>query len=60
MTPKAYSIKAFCAEHDISRNLYYTLKKQGLAPKTIALGARQLITAEAAAEWRNQMGGRSA
>jgi len=55
MTPKAHSIKTFCEAHDISRNLFYTLKKQGLAPKMIALGKRRLITEEAATEWRQTM-----
>ena len=55
MTQKAHSIKAFCEAHDISRNLFYTLKKQGLAPKMISLGKRRLITEEAATEWRRKM-----
>ncbi|MBI3440867.1 MAG: hypothetical protein HY052_03535 [Proteobacteria bacterium] len=55
MTQKAHSIKAFCEAHDISRNLFYTLKKQGLAPKMIALGKRRLITEESATEWRHAM-----
>ena len=59
MTTKAHSIKTFCEAHDISRNLFYTLKKMGLAPKTIALGKRRLITEEAAQEWRQEMQSRS-
>ena len=55
MTPKAHSIKAFCEAHSISRNLFYTLKKQGLAPKMIHVGKRRLITEEAATEWRQMM-----
>ena len=53
MTQKAHSIKAFCEAHDISRNLFYTLKKQGLAPKMISLGKRRLITEEAGMAAKN-------
>ena len=56
MTPKAYSIKAFCDAHSISKNLFYKLKKSGYAPKMIAVGARRLVTEEAAAAWRRTMG----
>lgn len=52
MTTKAYSIKEFCAQHGISRNLFYTLIKAGKAPRTLKLGKRRLISEEAAAEWR--------
>jgi hypothetical protein len=55
MTQKATSIKQFCDQHDISRNLYYKLEKQGLGPKTIRLGKRRLISEEAATEWRKAM-----
>ena len=55
MTSKAQSIKSFCESHSISRNLFYTLKAQGLAPKMMNLGRRKLITEEAAAEWRQKM-----
>ena len=59
MTPKAYSIKDFCEAHGISRNLFYNLRKQGLAPKLIQLGKRRLISEEAAAEWRRTMENRA-
>jgi len=55
MTTKATSIKQFCDDHGISRNLFYNLEKKGLTPKTIELGKRRLISAEAAAEWRKAM-----
>ena len=51
----AMSIKDFCAQHGISKNLFYKLEKEGCAPKTIDLGKRRLITIEAAAEWRLTM-----
>jgi predicted DNA-binding transcriptional regulator AlpA len=48
----AYSIDEFCAAHGFSRSMFYLLQGQGLAPKTMNVGTRRLITAEAAAEWR--------
>lgn len=55
MIQKAVSIKEFCRQHGISKNLFYKLEKEGHAPKTINLGKRRLITEEAAAEWRVNM-----
>lgn len=48
----AYSIDEFCARNGISRQLFYKLKPQGKMPKTFKLGARVLISREAAAAWR--------
>lgn len=55
MTVFATSIKDFCTQHGISKNLFYKLEREGCAPKTINLGKRRLITAEAATEWRMSM-----
>jgi hypothetical protein len=51
----ASSIDEFCAEHSISRALFYILKKAGKAPRIMKVGARQVISIEAAADWRRQM-----
>jgi predicted DNA-binding transcriptional regulator AlpA len=59
MQTKIYSVKNFCATHGISRNLFYTLIKEGKAPKMIKAGKRRLISEEAAAEWRREMGSHS-
>ena len=48
----AYSIEQFCQAHNISIDLYFKLQRQGLGPKTMKVGARTLISIEAAAEWR--------
>jgi hypothetical protein len=48
----AYSVQEFCARHSISPQLFYKLKPQGLMPVTFRLGARVLISREAAAAWR--------
>jgi hypothetical protein len=51
-TKLAMTINEFCASHSIARSMFYKLKRQGLAPRIMAVGIKQLITAESAAEWR--------
>jgi predicted DNA-binding transcriptional regulator AlpA len=48
----ALSIPEFAEAHGISEGMYYKLKKQRLAPREMKVGARTLITFEAAAQWR--------
>jgi hypothetical protein len=48
----AYSIAAFCKRHGISEAFYYRLRELGLAPVHMKVGARVLISREAAAAWR--------
>ena len=48
----AFSIRQFCRRHSISVGFYFKLKKAGLAPREMAVGARVLISKEAAAAWR--------
>jgi hypothetical protein len=50
----AYSIHDFCARHGISPQLFYKLKPLGLMPVTFNVGARVLISREAAAAWRRE------
>lgn len=51
----AYSIDAFCETHSISRAMFYLLLKDGKGPRTMKVGRRTLISAEAAHDWRLQM-----
>jgi hypothetical protein len=46
----AYSVDEFCARHRISPQLFYKFRKQ--MPATFKVGARVLISKEAAAAWR--------
>jgi predicted DNA-binding transcriptional regulator AlpA len=57
---EAYSVEEFCSRHSIGRATFYQLKKRGQAPQTFKIGARTLISKEAAAEWRREMEARSA
>jgi hypothetical protein len=49
---QAYSIRQFCAAHNLSVDSYFRLARRGLMPRTMKVGARTLISAEAAAAWR--------
>jgi predicted DNA-binding transcriptional regulator AlpA len=48
----ALSIDEFCAQHGISRAMFYKLLKEGKGPRTMAVGSRRLISVEAGADWR--------
>jgi predicted DNA-binding transcriptional regulator AlpA len=50
--PDALSIAEFCAANGISRTTLFRLRKGGKAPRTMPVGSRVLITAEAAKDWR--------
>ena len=48
----AYSVEAFARAHSLSVAMFYKLRAQGLAPVCFKVGARTLISREAAARWR--------
>jgi predicted DNA-binding transcriptional regulator AlpA len=48
----AQTVCEFCDDNRISRSKFYQLIDQGIAPRIMRVGAKVLITAEAAAEWR--------
>ena len=50
----AYSIRAFCAAHAISIDLYFRQQRRGEGPQTMKVGGRTLISIESAAAWRKQ------
>ena len=53
VTGKAcYSVDEFCSAHAISRAMFYKLRADGRAPRTMSVGTRTLISYEAAADWR--------
>ena len=49
---EAYSVEAFARAHSLSVAMFYKLRAQGLAPACFKVGARTLISREAAARWR--------
>jgi hypothetical protein len=52
MAPVVYTVAEFCSAHKISRSKLYELWRSGIGPRSIKLGSKNLITAEAACEWR--------
>ena len=48
----AFSITKFCERHGISESFFHKLQAKGLGPTTMRVGARTLISVEAAAAWR--------
>ena len=56
MELQAYNISRFCELHGpMSRAHFYKLLKAGRGPKVIKLGAKRMITIEAAKEWRAKL-----
>jgi hypothetical protein len=51
----ATSIAEFCRRNSISVPFYHKLQRQGRGPQTMKIGARTLITVEAAARWRRAL-----
>jgi predicted DNA-binding transcriptional regulator AlpA len=51
---KAASIEEFCQAHDLSRASFYNMRKSGIGPREMRVGARVLISDEAASDWRRE------
>jgi predicted DNA-binding transcriptional regulator AlpA len=51
----AYSIDEFCRRNSISRRTLYNLLDQGIGPRTMKLGGRRLISAEAETAWHREL-----
>lgn len=51
----AYSINEFCERHGISRAYLYLLWNREEGPRYMQVGARRLISKEAASDWRSAM-----
>ena len=51
----AYTVPQFCDGFCLSRTHFYDLLKKGRGPRTMKVGRRTLISAEAAAEWCRRM-----
>jgi hypothetical protein len=50
----AFSVDSFCTSHNLSRSLLYQLWSKGAGPDWMQVGARRLISYEAAAKWRRE------
>jgi predicted DNA-binding transcriptional regulator AlpA len=47
----AMNIQQFCNSVGISEDFFYKLKRQGKAPRLMKVGARTLVSIEAANQW---------
>jgi hypothetical protein len=54
MEQPVFTVAEFCAVHRISRTRLYQEWKQGTGPRFFNAGAKILIRAEAAADWRRE------
>ncbi len=48
----AYGVDEFCKRHGFSRAYLYLLWRRKAGPRFMQVGARRLISKEAAADWR--------
>ena len=48
----AFSVKQFCARHNISISMFTKLCSSGRGPRIMKVGSRTLVSREAAADWR--------
>jgi hypothetical protein len=52
--PLAMTIRQFCDAHRISNAMYFIMKQRGEHPREMRVGAKILVSHEAAAEWRRE------
>jgi hypothetical protein len=48
----AMSVPEFCRRHSISVDYFYKLQREDRGPRVMKVGARTLISVDAAAKWR--------
>jgi hypothetical protein len=53
--PGCFTVDEFCRHHRICRGTFYNLIKHGRGPRIMKVGARTIVTDEAAADWRARM-----
>jgi len=53
----AFTVDQFCHFHNISRPFFYKMMKGGTGPRIMKLGAKTLVSHEAAAAWRKEREG---
>jgi hypothetical protein len=49
--PQVFTIKKFCDRYEIAPSFYFKLQRQGRGPRTMRIGSKVLITAQAASDW---------
>jgi hypothetical protein len=56
----AYTVGEFCSAFRISRSKLYQLWELGIGPRVMRIGAKILISIEAASDWRREREAESA
>jgi hypothetical protein len=51
MVPGSFSIAEWCRHRRVSVSFFYKMRAEGWGPKTMAVGSRETISAEADAQW---------
>jgi predicted DNA-binding transcriptional regulator AlpA len=49
-----FTVNEFCATHHISRAKLYCMWNTGTGPRRMKIGTKNLISVEAAADWRRE------
>jgi predicted DNA-binding transcriptional regulator AlpA len=49
-----FTVAEFCQSHRISRAALYVMWRDGTGPRRMKVGVKNLISIEAAAEWRRE------
>lgn len=57
MAAETYTIKEFCEAYGISRTTFYQMQREEVAPATLLIGRRRLISKAAAEQWRLERDG---
>jgi len=55
MLKNSLTVPEFCHNENISRAMFYKLRKQGMAPRIMKIGRLTRISIESATEWRKRM-----
>jgi len=50
----AFTVDGFCRSHHVSRSKLYQMWREGIGPRIMRIGAKVLISTEAAADWRRE------
>lgn len=48
------TIEEFCERNRIAMSTYFIMKRRGEGPRTVKIGKRRLISAEAETAWRRE------
>jgi hypothetical protein len=52
---QAYTVTEFCRAFEISKAMFYKLRKEGIGPEIIKIGRSTRITLEAIDLWKKKM-----